>query len=875
MKSLGKKIVISILCGFLSVTAFSACDLSAQTPPATDSQSSVCEHVYDSVCDSTCNLCGESRVAAKHVYDNACDMTCNVCGEVTLVPDHVYSGVCDANCNVCNAQRTAADHVYDNVCDKTCNGCGAERSVADHVYDNDCDKTCNVCGDERSVADHVYDNDCDKTCNACGDERSAADHVYDNDLDADCNVCGATREITEIQPNQPTADNGDLADMRYVSSKIINNWMVVSDLSLQSEHTYGNSGSAIKGSFDYTKGEAYTGNGGNQVWTALCLDLQTIYGDYKNLQGQSISFDLKLENCNPNPALSVMNKNEQRQTEYVFDASTKNSNGGEGITKEILDDEWIRITAYFDFLFDKDILAQSKYFVLVFSNVDCNEEENSQFYIDNVSINESGLTWFTETYNPDGYYTGEKTLTVQIVGNSFIYYSSTAQWLDLLGMIDGNPMNVSYKWIPNGRIPDQYEAAFGNNGWMDGEYTPDLVYVQDFYSFTDAFALSDFARTMRERSPNTEIKVYPGENETEDGIKAASTIGVDLVNWRAAIKFLKTQGYTYLNLNDDNDGWHPNILSGFVGALMIYMDLYGEIPDIQSVWRMRDRITGFYEKTIEDYLPGQTEAEKKEKLEAIFKLAKDYTGVSGTVCLHNWTATVVEQPTCISSGTQNNSCSKCGVSYPSPIWIRKHDFREYGSSSRCGICGVYAPADENDYAALAYLLCDQISAYTTNAVLEEQSLVVSENSTTAIKGTFSHEGADAYIRDGERQVWCVLLLDFTAVYEQEFANVKGKTITFDIKLENCGTTCSTLILDYGTNKSPEPTFDNTPTSTSAGTGYTKTILSNGWVRITAPLDSLFKESYLTDAVQFGIVFNNVNTDQTQPNIFYLDNIKIS
>ena len=114
MKSLGKKIVISILCGFLSVTAFSACDLSAQTPPVTDSQSSVCEHVYDSVCDSTCNLCGESRVAAKHVYDNACDMTCNVCGEVTLAPDHVYSGVCDANCNVCNAQRTAADHVYDN-----------------------------------------------------------------------------------------------------------------------------------------------------------------------------------------------------------------------------------------------------------------------------------------------------------------------------------------------------------------------------------------------------------------------------------------------------------------------------------------------------------------------------------------------------------------------------------------------------------------------------------------------------------------------------------------------------------------------------------------------------------------------------------------
>ena len=128
------------------------------------------------------------NVRCAHAYDNACDTTCNICGETREVPAHVYDNACDATCNVCGATRTVADHVYDNACDATCNVCGATRTPAAHVYDNACDATCNVCGATRIPAAHVYDNACDTTCNVCGAVREVPAHNYVKGV---CSECGA------------------------------------------------------------------------------------------------------------------------------------------------------------------------------------------------------------------------------------------------------------------------------------------------------------------------------------------------------------------------------------------------------------------------------------------------------------------------------------------------------------------------------------------------------------------------------------------------------------------------------------------------------------------------------------------------------------
>ncbi len=154
-------------------------------------------HYFDNVCDTDCNVCGETREVPDHVYSGICDADCNECGVTREAPDHVYDNACDTDCNVCGETREVPDHVYDNACDTDCNVCGETREVTDHVYDNVCDTDCNECGSSRTVGDHVFSNACDTDCNVCGVTREVPDHVYDNVCDTDCNECGAERTVPD------------------------------------------------------------------------------------------------------------------------------------------------------------------------------------------------------------------------------------------------------------------------------------------------------------------------------------------------------------------------------------------------------------------------------------------------------------------------------------------------------------------------------------------------------------------------------------------------------------------------------------------------------------------------------------------------------
>ena len=116
----------------------------------------------------TCS-CGDSyteTIAAtgNHSYDSVCDTSCNVCGATRTVP-HQYSGACDNYCDLCGAKKgglsIGVSHTYDNACDGDCNVCGETRNAADHVYDDEYDADCNVCGDvrevpEKPVGDVIY-----------------------------------------------------------------------------------------------------------------------------------------------------------------------------------------------------------------------------------------------------------------------------------------------------------------------------------------------------------------------------------------------------------------------------------------------------------------------------------------------------------------------------------------------------------------------------------------------------------------------------------------------------------------------------------------------------------------------------------------------
>ena len=56
-------------------------------------------HVYDSVCDKKCSLCGKERTAEGHHYDSLCDDSCSRCGETRIAPHNDKNN--DEYCDDC------------------------------------------------------------------------------------------------------------------------------------------------------------------------------------------------------------------------------------------------------------------------------------------------------------------------------------------------------------------------------------------------------------------------------------------------------------------------------------------------------------------------------------------------------------------------------------------------------------------------------------------------------------------------------------------------------------------------------------------------------------------------------------------------------
>ncbi len=112
--------------------------------------------------NATCSHEEEKADFGAHVYDNACDTTCNVCGATRIVGAHVYDNACDTTCNVCGATRMVGAHVYDNACDTACNNCGATRAIThDHADTLTAGDTthyylCSVCGDKKDEVAHEF-----------------------------------------------------------------------------------------------------------------------------------------------------------------------------------------------------------------------------------------------------------------------------------------------------------------------------------------------------------------------------------------------------------------------------------------------------------------------------------------------------------------------------------------------------------------------------------------------------------------------------------------------------------------------------------------------------------------------------------------------
>ncbi len=442
-------------------------------------------------------------------------------------------------------------------------------------------------------------------------ESSIEDSSVEDSSSADSSM-----EDSSVEEEPLPLEYGDLATSGHVGSRApgygAQNVRVI-----QSEVVSEDSEQALKGTFNCIGANVYQGY---MVWTWAEFRLTDCFGEAQNLKDSLFVYDVKTENCGIYSSVILVSPDGSRTSEVSYNISTPSKAEGDIIITS-LNNGWLRVSIDLSTVYFGEPIAQNVSEILImFSNENCDGAKDSVFYMDNakiVNITSNDKTSDITVNNPDGYYSKSDLLKIKVVGNSFVSEttSNSAYYLQLFGNTLGANLSVSHLSIANGRIPDQYAQAFGTSGYMAKEHV-DVLFIQDFYSGSDMLALGEFLTSLYNVSPNTELKIYAGENETTDGIRAAAYYGVDLVNWRNAIKTLKANySFTATHLNA-NDGWHPNELSGFIGGLMMYMELYGECPDFEIVKELAQEVWS--------YIPGADDIGKEANLDNIYNVAKNF-----------------------------------------------------------------------------------------------------------------------------------------------------------------------------------------------------------------------------------------------------------
>ena len=723
---------------------------------------------------------------------------------------------------------------------------------------------------------------CDKVLGT-GTSDSPSSSVSQESVSKDSTEDGAdsASEQTPPTPQKPAPAMPRFTDITSLSYLSVYSPPTYAAKTTLSEQTLSSSNrTVVKGTFNNIGAEVYTGEGGEWVWTSLSIDLPKMNdGANGDLRECALSFDLKVSNCSPTSSISVIDENGERTDPIAFANGLSGSSAM--VEKTKLDDNWVHITINLPLLLDGEALDNVESVLIEFSNAFGDHDIDSVFYVDNLKFCTPTKSWKTPTvYNPDGYYSKSDDLYIMFAGNSFIEYSSSAAWLSYLCMDNGANAYVDYVWTPNGRIPDQYANAFGRDGYMASvSALPDVVFIQDFYDMADALEFGSYLEKMYSVSKRTEVKVYPAENETEDGALAATRYGLDLVNWRSAVKTLKADySFADANLNYLDGALHSNELAGLVGGTLAYMDLYGEIPDIQKMWDIAEYFVGREGDAVVDFLPGRTTQQKQDALMNIVRVCATLSGLdSDSICWHRYSWRTTIAATCENAGKQTGTCTLCRAKTERTIRPLGHEYENNG----CIRCDIDVPlADEGDLANLNYLLTIPEDTFEdleiqdiplATPIYSLQSNTVSENSTSALTTKFIADGANPLV-DAEAPNGIYMsfaALDLQAIYGSS-VQLDNATLYFDLHLENCAPFGFTMLLSEQ-NMLMDLYYLEEFDYTSEAFSFTK--FASGWYHCELDI-SLMEKDYIGEEY-VSVMFFFASDGYSDEASFTLDNIRIT
>ncbi|MBR2622942.1 MAG: hypothetical protein IKD15_01805, partial [Clostridia bacterium] len=629
----------------------------------------------------------------------------------------------------------------------------------------------------------------------------------------------------------------------------------------------------IKGSFNNKGANTYPGeDGGAWVWTYLSIDLPTVNdGVNGDLRNTALYFELQTANCSPVSSIILIDENGQPSQEISFQNTGLVSDAR--VEAFELFNGWYMFTINLPLLFDADVLDNVSEIRIVFSNAFGNNAVDSIFYLDALHFRAPTKAWTNPTvYNHEGYYNKADELYVMFAGNSFIEFSSSATWFNTICWDNGANAYADYNWTPGGRIPDQYDNAFDFGGYMLEEEKPNVIFIQDFYALDDALALGEFLTQSLIKSPFTEVIVYTADNETEDGILAANHYGLDLVNWRAAIHTLKKDyGFKTENLHYLDEVLHANELSGVFGASMAYMQLYGEIPDVEMLWESILYTMGREDDYVVNFLPGETEAEKQTALMVGLKVCVALCGLDpDEVCLHQYNYEAITEATCESAGLDKVVCELCGQENEAVTRPLGHLYED-GECTRCDVAvleedGDYAhvnrivPMPDEEIAAMTEMLPFYATAISTQVSVENGS---------AIYTKFIADGCEPMALD-ETSIGL-----FTTFLILDISNndvgiaLENSTLYFDLKLENCTPMLSLAFLSLA-EEEPLALMVTLEESSNGINGFTFT-QDGDWYRCAldfSQLEEVIGMSFV------GMMFNIYSDSIHSESAFWLDNMTL-
>ena len=166
-----------------------------------------------------------------------------------------------------------------------------------------------------------------------------------------------------------------------------------------------------------------------------------------------------------------------------------------------------------------------------------------------------------------------------IIGNSFVRTSAVGDFLGNFLKNGNRDMQVVWESV-SGAVARGYKLSKYLNPIRNGEYS--VVFLCGLYYNEDIHVIGAYLDACQQS--NTLLVVYPAHNERQPQIDMAKEAypTVLFMDWKEEINEILATGVNYWEFCQDDSWHHSKPPAGYIGAHMIYMALFDEVPPAYS-----------------------------------------------------------------------------------------------------------------------------------------------------------------------------------------------------------------------------------------------------------------------------------------------------